>query len=134
MCEMFHASCIAEFVHSALGLPTLLLSLRNCMEFPKRLSSRLENVATLMGSYFSYWVVLRIWPRRMTFLALISYEKNLMSLPSASSAMFITVSLETLEIQAGSVFDMALSRLCWKVSSFFTWTILRAEVSSPYMS
>ena len=125
---------MAEFVHSALGLPTLLLCLLSWTEFPNKSSSRLKNVAILMGSYLSYCVVLRMCPSRNAFLAQISIEKSLMSLPRASTARVITVSLEILEIQAGSILRMARRPLCWKVSSFFSCTTLRAEVSRPYIS
>ena len=57
-----------------------------------------------------------------------------MSLPRAAVACVITDSFENRDIQAGSMFRMALSPLCWKVSSFFSWIVLRAEVSRPYMS
>ena len=53
-CEMDQVSFMAELVHSALGLPTLLLSFRSCTELPNILSSRLENVDMLIGSYLSY--------------------------------------------------------------------------------
>ena len=134
VCEMFHASFIAVFVHSALGRPALLLSFLSWIEFPKISSSRFENVAILIGSYFSYSVVRSICPNSNTFFALISIEKSLIYFPSASFACDITDSLEILEIHAGSMLRIARSPLCWNVSSCCSCTVLSAEVSSPYIN
>ena len=54
VCEIFQASFIAVFVHSALGRPALLLSCLDCIELPKMSSSRFENVAIIIGSQRSY--------------------------------------------------------------------------------
>ena len=112
VCVMCHASFIAVLVHSALGRPALLLSFLSWIELPKMSSSRFENVAILIGSYFSYSVVRSMCPNNNTFFALISIQNNLISFPSASVACAITESLETLEIHDGSMLRIARSPLC----------------------
>ena len=112
VCVMCQASFIAVLVHSALGRPALLLSFLNWIELPNMSSSRFENVAILIGSYFSYSVVLNICLKSKTFFALISIENSQISFPSASVACAITESLDTLEIHAGSMLRIARSPLC----------------------